>query len=62
MYKIYLWFENSHTSYTSDFIPIPGDIFNCLKLQELDATRYVVDRRIIHPGVLNLITIILKKP
>jgi hypothetical protein len=62
MYKIYLWFENSHVSYTSDFIPIPGDIFNCLKLGDLKPTTYTVDRRMLNIEIPHLITIILKKP
>jgi hypothetical protein len=60
MYKIYLWFENSHVSYKSNLVPQPGDIFSLLEFPDVAAATYIVDRRCINPRVADLITIILK--
>jgi hypothetical protein len=62
MHTIYLWFDNHHITYTSNLVPIPGDLFSCLKLGDLEPTTYTVDRRMLNIEIPLLITIILKKP
>lgn len=61
MFKIYLWFNDHHITYTSDLVPVPGDLFTCLKFENLEPTTYTVDRRCINEVTPELITIILKK-